>query len=112
MAVTAGPGFLRGDGDAFIHGCGIVGANLGTDAVFKRGDDFSAGGVVFGIRAEHDGQIERQANGIALNLDVAFLHDIEQAHLNFSREIGEFIDGEDAAIGARQQAIVNGELAR
>ena len=112
LAVAAGPGFLRGDGDAFIDGGGIVGANLGADAVFERRDDFAAGGVVLGIGAEDDGDVERQADGIALNLHVAFLHDVEQADLNFSREVGKFVDGEDAAIGAGQQAVVNGELAR
>ena len=112
VPVAAGPGFLRGDGDAFIHGGGIVRANLGADAVFERRDDFSASRVVFGIRAEDDGDIERQADGISLNLHVAFLHDVEQADLNFSGEVGKFVDGEDAAIGAGQQAVVNRELAR
>src|SRR5208282_280497 len=64
-----------------------------------------------GIRAEHDGEIERQADGVSLNLHVAFLHDVEEADLNFSGEIGKFVDGEDAAIGARQQSVVNRELA-
>jgi len=75
-------------------------ANLGANAVFERGDDLSTSGVVFGIRAEDDGDIEREANGVSLNLHVAFLHDIEEADLNFSGEVGKFVDGEDAAIGA------------
>src|SRR5205814_563855 len=49
---------------------------------------------------------------VALNLDVAFLHDVEEADLNFSGEVGKFVDGENAAIGARQQAIVNREFVR
>ena len=52
MSITVGPGLLCGDGDAFFDGCGIVRANFGADAVFQRSDDFSAGCVVFGIRAE------------------------------------------------------------
>jgi len=31
-AVTRHPGFLRGDGDAFFDGCGIVRANFRADA--------------------------------------------------------------------------------
>jgi hypothetical protein len=112
LSAAIGPGFLRGDGDAFIDGGGVVGANLGTDAVLQRRDDFSASGVVFGIRAEDDGDVERKADGITFNLHVAFLHDVEEADLNFSGEIRKFVDGEDAAIGAGQQAVVNGELAR
>ena len=55
--------------------------------------------------------VERQAHRVALNLHVAFLHDVEQADLNLSGEIGQFIDGEDAAVGARQQSVVHGEFA-
>ena len=59
VAVAPGPGFLRGDGNAFIDSCGIVRANLRADAVFERRDNFSASGVVLGIRAEDDRDIER-----------------------------------------------------
>ena len=86
-------------------------ANLAADAVFQRCDDLPARRIVFGIRAEDDGDVERQPDGVALNLHVAFLHDVEEAHLNFSSEVGEFVDGEDSAIGAGQQAVMHGELA-
>ena len=81
------------------------------DAVFQRRDDFAARGVVLGIGAEHDRDVERQADRVSLNLHVAFLHDVEQADLNLAREVGQFVDGEDSAIGARQQAVVHGEFA-
>ena len=106
------PGFLRGDRNAFFDRRRIVRANLRSDAVFQRRDDLAARRVVLGIRAEDDRHIERQPDRIALNLHVAFLHDVEQADLNLAREIGQFVDGEDAAIGARQQSVVHGELAR
>ena len=102
VAVAGRPGFLRGDGDAFIHGGGIVGANLRADAVFERSDDLAARGVVLRIGAEDQRHIQRQAHRISLNLHVAFLHDVEQADLDFSGQVGQFVDGEDAAIGARQ----------
>ena len=90
---------------------GIVRANLRSNAVFQRRDDFAARGVILRIGAEHQRHIERQPDGISLNLHVAFLHDVEQSHLNFAREVGQFVDGEDAAVGARQQAIVHRQFA-
>ncbi len=86
-------------------------ADFAADAIFERGDDLAAGGVVLGVSAEDDGYIEREADGVALNLDVAFLHDVEERDLDFSGEVGEFVDGEDAAIGAGQQAVVHGQFA-
>ena len=86
-------------------------ANLRADAVFQRRNDFAARGVVLGVGAEDERDVERQADGVALNLHVAFLHDVEQADLDFAGEIGQFVDGEDAAIGARQQAVVDGQFA-
>ena len=88
-----------------------MGANLGADAVLERGDDFAARGVVLGVGAEDERDIERQAHGIAFDLHVAFLHDVEERDLDFAGEVGQLVDGEDAAIGAGQQAIVHGELA-
>ena len=88
-----------------------MGANFRADAVFERSDDFAAGGVVLGIGAEDEGDIEREADGIALNLHVAFLHDVEERHLDFAGEVGQLVDGEDAAIGAWEQAVMHGEFA-
>ena len=96
-----GPRLLRGDGDAFFDGLGIVGANLRADAVFERSHDLAAGGVVLGIGAEDEGDVEGEADGVALNLHVAFLHDVEERDLDFAGEVGQLVDGEDAAVGAR-----------
>ena len=85
-------------------------ANFAAHAVLERRDDFAASGVVLGIGGEDQQHVQRQANGVALNLHVAFLHDIEKAHLDFAGEIGQFVDGEDAAVGARKQAVVHGQL--
>ena len=82
-------------------------ADLAADAVFQRRDDLAARRIVFRIRREHQHHIQRQADRIALNLHVAFLHDVEQAHLDLARQIGQFVDGENPAIGARQQAVVD-----
>ncbi len=108
--VAADPGFLLRDGHAFFEGGWVVRADFRADAVFQRRNDFAAGRVVFRIRGEYEQDIEGQAERVALNLNVAFLHDVEQADLNFSGEVWEFVDGEDAAVGAGQQAVVNGQF--
>ncbi len=108
--VAGDPGFLRRDGHAFLNGGRVMCMNFGADAVFERRDNFAAGGVVLGIGGEDEEDVERKAERIALNLDVAFLHDVEETDLNFSGEIGELVDGEDAAIGAGEKAVVDGEL--
>ncbi len=87
-----------------------MGADLGADAVFEGGDDLAAGGVVLGVGGEDDGDVEREADGVALNLDVAFLHDVEESDLDLAGEIGDLVDGEDAAVGAGEEAVVHGEL--
>ena len=88
-----------------------MGADFRADAVFERGDDFAARGVVLRVGAEDKGHIEGQAHGVALNLHVAFLHDVEERDLDFAGQVGQFVDGEDAAVGAGQQAVVHGEFA-
>ncbi len=107
---AGGPGFLGGDGEAFFDVLGVVGADLAADAVFEGGDDLAAGGVVLGVGGEDDGDVEGEADGVALNLDVAFLHDVEEGDLDFSGEVGDFVDGEDAAVGAGEEAVVHGEF--
>jgi len=72
----------------------------------------AARGVVLRVGAEDERDVELQAHGITLNLHIAFLHDVEEGDLNFAGEVGQLVHGEDAAIGARQQAIVHGELVR
>ena len=89
---------------------GIVRADFAADAVLERRDDLAARGVVFRVGGEHQQQVERQADRIALNLHVAFLHDVEQPDLDLAGQVGQFVDGEDAAVGARQQAVVHGQF--
>ncbi len=105
------PCLLRGDGHAFFERFRIMSANLGADAVFERRDDFAARRVVLRVGAEDESHVEGEAHRIALNLHIAFLHDVEERDLDFSGEVGQFVDGEDAAVGAGQQAVVHGELA-
>src|SRR6266478_990524 len=108
--IPSDPCFLLSDGHAFFEGRWIMGANFRADAVFQGRNNFSAGGVVFRVRGKDEKHVERETQRVAFNLDVAFLHDVEEADLNFSGEVGKLVDGEDAAIGAGQQAVVNGEF--
>ncbi len=89
-----------------------MGRDLGSDAVLERRDDLAPRRVVLRIRRKDQGDVEVQAYGVAFDLDVAFLHDVEEAHLNLARQVGQLVDGEDAAIGARQQAEMHRELVR
>ena len=104
------PRLLRGDADAFLDALRVVGADLRADAVLQRRDDLAARGVVLRVGGEDDRHIQRQAHRVALNLHIAFLHDVEQRHLDLAGEVGQLVDGEDAAVGARQQAVVHGQL--
>ena len=61
--------------------------DLRADPVLERGDDLAARGVVLGIRREHQCDVEIEADGIAFDLNVPFLHDIEETHLNLAREV-------------------------
>ena len=88
-AIARHPGLLSGDGNAFLDRGGIVRANFRADAVLERRNDFSARGVIFRVRRENQQHVERHAHRVALNLNVAFLHDVEQADLNFSGEVGQ-----------------------
>src|ERR1700675_1907680 len=110
--VAIRPRLLRCDGHSFCDRCGIMRANFGADAVLQGRDDLAARGVVFRIRGEYKQHIERHPHRIAFYLDVAFLHDVEQSHLDFSGEVRKLVDGEDSAIGAGKKAVVNRQLVR
>ena len=110
QTIARRPRFLPRDLDAERNLCRIVRHDLRADAIFKRRDDFAARRVVFRVCRKDEHHIERQAHRITLNLHVAFLHDVEEADLNLAGQIGQFIDREDAAIRARQQAVMNRQL--
>ncbi len=87
-------------------------ADLRTEAVLERRDDPPATGVVLGVRAGHDEEVERQAQREAAHLDVALLEDVEEADLDALGQVGQLVHGEDAAVAARDQAVVDGRLVR
>ena len=89
---------------------GIVRADDRADAVLQRRDDAAAVGVVLGIGAEDQADVQIEADGVAANLHVALFQHVEQADLDSRGEVGQFVDGEDAAVAAGDQAVVHGRF--
>ena len=90
--------FLFHDFDFVVEIGGVVGADLGAVAVLERGDDSAPVGVVLGVGGGDDEHIEGQAHLVAANLDVAFLEQVQQPHLDALGQVGQFVDGEDARL--------------
>ena len=86
----------------------VVRADLGAEAVLQRRDDAAAVGVVLGVRAGHEQDVERQPQGVPADLHVALLQHVEQRHLDALGQVGQLVDAEDAAVGARHEAVVHG----
>ena len=86
----------------------VVRADLGAEPVLQRGDDAAAVGVVLGVGAGHDQHVQRQPQRVAADLDVALLHHVEHRHLDALGQVGQLVDGDDAAVGARDQAVGDG----
>ena len=96
------PRLLTSDRDGSLELSGIVRRNLSADAVFERRNNFAAGGVILWIRGKDEHHVQWQAHGITLNLNVAFLHDVEEPDLDFTGQIRQFVDSKYAAVGARE----------
>src|SRR3990170_52240 len=103
-------GLLLHDDDLVLDALGIMSADLHVEAVLKRGDDAAPAGVILGVGAGDDDDVQGQADLVALDLNVFLLHQVEQTHLNLFGQVGELVDGENTAIGARYQTIVDGFL--
>ena len=88
----------------------VVGPDLRPEPVLERGDDPAARGVVLRVGRRDHVQVERQPDLEAADLDVALLEDVEQADLDPLGEVGQLIDRDDAAICARDEAVVEGQL--
>ena len=101
---------LLHDGDLVLDGPRVVRADLRAEAVLERRDDAAAVGVVLRVGAGDHVEVERQPDLVAADLDVALLHDVEQADLDALGQVGQLVDAEDAAVGARDQAVVDRQL--
>ena len=85
-------------------------ADLRPEAILQRRDDPAPVGVVLGVGRREQDEIEGQGDLVAAHLDVALLEHVEQAHLDALGQVGELVDGEDAAVGAGHEAVVEREL--
>jgi hypothetical protein len=103
-------GLLLGDLDLDVDVEGVVGADLGAEAVLQRGDEPATVGVVLGVGRGEEHHVEGEADLVAPDLHVALLEHVEQADLDALGEVGQLVDGEDAPVGAGHQAVVEGEL--
>ncbi len=81
----------------------VVRADLRAEAVLQRRDDPAAVGVVLGVGAGHDEHVERQSQRVAAHLNVALLHHVQHRHLDALGEVGQLVDGDDAAVRPRDE---------
>ena len=89
-----------------------MGADLTADAVLERRDYLPAGRVILGVAVKTSITSKGKTHRIPFNLDVPFLHDVEQADLNFAHQIRQFVDREYATVSARKKPEMNGQLVR
>ena len=101
---------LLDDPDLVFDAARIVGADLRPEAVLEGRDDPSAVRVVFRVRARDHVDVDRQAELEAADLDVALLDQVQESDLDALREVRQFVDREDAPVGARHQTVMNGQL--
>ena len=104
------PGLLGGDGHLGVDVERVVRADLGAEAILQRGDQPAAVRVVLGVGRGEEHDVERQADLEAADLHVALLEHVQQADLDALGEVGQLVHGEDAAVGAGHEAVVEGEL--
>lgn len=95
--------FLPNDLHFGRHFKRIVRADLAAEPVFQRRDDAAAIRVVLGVRRCDEQHVERQANLVAAHLHVAFFEHVQKSDLDALGEVGQFVDGEDAAVRARHE---------
>ena len=88
----------------------VVGPDLRPEPVLERRDDPAARGVVLRVGRGDDVQVERQPDDEAADLDVALLEDVEQADLDPLGEVGQLVDRDDPAVGARDEPVVERQL--
>ena len=86
----------------------VVGPDLGAEPVLQRGDDPAAVGVVLRVGGGDQDHVQRQPQRVAADLDVALLQHVEQRDLDPLGQVGQLVQPEDAAVGARHQAVVHG----
>ena len=103
-------GLLIHDPDLFGERLRVVRADLRAEPVLQGRYDPAAVRVVVGVGRRHQEQVERQADPVAADLDVALLEDVEEAHLDPLGQVRELVDRHDAPMRAGDHAVVDREL--
>ena len=88
----------------------VVRADLAAEAVLQRGDDAAAVRVVLRVGGGDEHEIERQADLVAAHLHVALFEHVQETDLDALGEVGQLVDGEDAAVRAGDEPVVQGQL--
>ena len=99
---------LRDDAHLRLQLQRVVGADFRAEPVLERSDDATAVGVVLGVGAGDHQHVQRQAQRVTADLDVALLHDVEHRHLDALGEVGQFVDRDDAAVRAGDESVGDG----
>lgn len=82
-------GLLSDEGDLVADLGRVVRADLGTEAVLERRDDAAAVRVVLRVGRRDEQDVERQAQRVAADLDVALLEHVEEGDLDALGEVGQ-----------------------
>ena len=85
-------------------------ADLRAEPVLERRDDATAVRVVLGVRRGQQHDVDGKPDLVTPDLHVALLEHVQQTHLDPLCEVGKLVDREDAAVGARDEPVVDGEL--
>ena len=94
------------DLDLGVDLSGVVGPDLGAEAVLERGDDTASVGVVLRVGRGDEDDVEGQPDAVTSDLDVALLEDVEQTHLDPFGEVWQLVDGKDPPVDPRNQSVV------
>ena len=108
LAVPGDLGLLADQLELVGQGQRVVGADLSAEPVLQRRDDPAPVGVVLRVRARHEHDVERQPQRVAADADVALFEHVEQRDLDALGQVGQLVQAEDAAVGPRHQAEVDG----
>src|SRR5688572_101691 len=84
---AADPSLLLRYCSAQLDRGGVVGLDFRAYPILQGSHDFSPRGVILRVCGEDQNHIERKADRVALNLNITFLHDVEQSDLNLSGQV-------------------------
>ena len=87
-------------------------ANLASETILQRSDDPTAVGVVLRVGRRHQHHIEWQTDLVATDLHIALFEHVEQTDLDALGKVGQFVDRKDAAVGARNEAVMQSQFVR